>query len=180
MSYYTGVGDYYSGKGDPGLFGAIGSVLGKVGKVAGAVLPGPIGGVVRGVSSLISGGQPTGSTVPVPRPAVPQQRALTTPRGPIPSIGPVSGMTINERRTAFGGMPTCASGACAPGYHLDKTLGVKCVRNRRTNYTNPRALSRAAKRLDGFVGVARKALKSTNYKVVSKNYKQNWRKPLKR
>jgi hypothetical protein len=54
------------------------------------------------------------------------------------------------------------------------------VRNRRTNYTNPRALSRAAKRLDGFVGVARKALKTTNYKVVNKSYKQNWRKPLKR
>jgi hypothetical protein len=102
-------------------------------------------------------------------------RITTTPT-------PVPGLTGSMQRLIPGGATgyTCGSGSCPTGYHLDKTTRTKCVRNRKVNYANPRALSRAAKRMDGFVGVARKALKATNYKVVSKSYKQNWRKPLKR
>jgi len=42
-------------------------------------------------------------------------------------------------------------------------------RRRRMNYGNTKALRRADRRIDGFVKVARGALKHTNYKVVSKS-----------
>ena len=45
---------------------------------------------------------------------------------------------------------------------------VKRKKRRRMDYGNIKALRRADRRLDGFVGVARKALKHTNYKVVSR------------
>lgn len=170
MSYYTGRGDYYSGKGDPGLFGVIGSALRGVG----SILPGPFGAVAKGLGGLIGGG---GGAVPPPRNVV---------RGPIPQLNipaiPTPGFGGAVARALPGGSSGygCATGGCETGYHLDKTRGEKCVRNRRTNYTNPKALSRAAKRMDGFVTVARKALKTTKYKVVNESFKQNWRKPLKK
>ena len=42
-------------------------------------------------------------------------------------------------------------------------------KRRRMNYTNVRALKRADRRIDGFVKEAKKALKHTNYRVVSKS-----------
>ena len=176
MTYYTGMGDYYSGKGDPGLFSALGSLGRGITGFAGKFLPGPAGAIAK-VAHRALGGRPTTGTRPVPGPRMPVSMTPVTGGLPIPRI-PSFGPQVPSAPAAMGG--ACASNGCAPGYHLDKTEGVKCVRNRRTNYTNPRALSRAAKRLDGFVGVARKALKTTNYKVVSKSYKQNWRKPLKK
>lgn len=173
MSYYTGRGDYYSGKGDlfGSIIGGLGSLVSTAGKVAGAAIPGVGGLVSAGASALggiLSG---SGSTV---KPT----QGVALPFGP--SIPQMSG----------GGSGSCGSGACNSGYHLNKTdhynrqgfvpAQSTCVRNRRTNYTNPRALARAAKRMDGFVGVARKALKSTNYKVVAKSFRANYRKPLKR
>lgn len=173
MSYYTGMGDYYSGKGDPGFASILGGIVGTVGKVAGSILPG--GGAIttatKAISTALSGGSSTKSlrgTSNVPT----IQQPTRTP-----------GIVGTMQRLIPGGASgyQCGGGnPCGSGYHLDKTTKSKCVRNRRTNYTNPAALSRAAKRLDGFVGVARKALKTTNYKVVSKSFKQNWRKPLKR
>lgn len=163
MSYYTGRGDYYSGKGDPGIFSTLGSIVGTVGKIA----SNPIGYVSSAIAKASS-----------PRTATVAASSLTSGLR-LPT--PVPGIQGTIQRAIPGGQSgyTCGSG-CAPGYHLDKTKGVKCVRNRKVNYTNPRALSRAAKRMDGFVTVARKALKSTNYKVVAKSYKANYRKPLKR
>lgn len=171
MSYYTGRGDYYSGKGDPGFASILGGIIGTAGKIASAVVPG-IGTVVNAGTSAVSKAL-TGTTRP------------SLPAVPVPSIPaqPVPGLTGIAQRMVPGGASgyQCGGGnPCESGYHLDKTDHVKCVRNRRTNYANPRALSRATKRLDGFVTIARKAMKSTNYKVVSKSYKQNWRKPLKR
>lgn len=171
MSYYTGRGDYYSGKGDPGFLSTLGGIIGTAGKIVGTVVPG-----VRTATGIVSSAltstakpknimTPTGMSIPASVPAIP------TP-----------GLTGVAQRLVPGGASgyQCGSGSCDSGYHLDKTTRSRCVRNRKTNYTNPRALSRATKRLDGFVTVARKAMKSTNYKVVSKSYKQNWRKPLKR
>lgn len=57
--------------------------------------------------------------------------------------------------------------AALPGGNPLFTLGGK--RRRRMNYGNTKALTRASRRVDGFVGVARKALKHTGYKVVSKH-----------
>ena len=42
-------------------------------------------------------------------------------------------------------------------------------KRRRMNYGNVKALRRADRRIDGFVKVARNALKHTNYKVVSRS-----------
>ncbi len=170
MSYYSGTGDYYSGKGDPGFFSTLGNIIGGAGKIASAAIPG-VGGIVRAGTSAIQkvmgGGSPTGLRLPTAPPSIPASR---TP-----------GVTGFVQRAVPGGASGYQCGAgCGTGYHLDKTTKTRCVRNRKTNYTNPRALSRAAKRMDGFVSVAKKALKSTNYKVVNKSYKQNYRKPLKR
>lgn len=41
-------------------------------------------------------------------------------------------------------------------------------RRRRMNYANGKALTRAIRRQDGFVKLARKALKGSGYKIVSK------------
>lgn len=166
MSYYSGTGDYYSGKGDPGFFSTLGGIVGGAAGIASKVLPGPIGAAAGGVSRLLSG----------------SSRGLATP-GPVPRIpaNPNPGLRGAAQRLVPGGSSgySCNSG-CGTGYHLDKTTQSKCVRNRKTNYTNPKALSRATKRVDGFVSVAKKALKSTKYKVVNESYKQNWRKPLKK
>lgn len=160
MSYYTGRGDYYSGKGDPGLLSVVGKVAGVVSK-----LPGPLGFVGSTVQKL------TGSSSS-------KSTQLTIP-GRVPAI-PTPGLGGYVQRAIPGGQSGYMGASCTAGYHLDKTTRSKCVRNRSMNYTNPRALARSAKRLDGFVGVARKALKSTNYKVVTKSYKQGYRKPAKR
>jgi len=177
MSYYTGKGDYYSGKGD---FGSIlGGILGTAGKVVSAAIPGVGGLIGAGASALgnvLSGsGSVTIPTIPRSTPTVPRSTGLGV------ALPFATGTQVQT---------SSCGGQCTPGYHLNKTdhynrqgfvpAKSTCVRNRKTNYTNPRALARSAKRLDGFVAVARKAMKSTNYKVVSKSYKQNWRKPLKR
>lgn len=169
MSYYTGRGDYYSGKGDPGLGSLLGGVLGGISKVA-RYVPG-VGGAISAVAGtaakVVSGS---------PRPALPQ---ITPPSIPVPVPG-FMGAVQRAIPGGASGYQCGGSNPCSSGYHLDKKHRAKCVRNRKVNYTNPAALSRAAKRMDGFVTVARRALKTTNYKVVAKGYKQNWRKPLKR
>lgn len=166
MSYYTGVGDYYSGKGDPGLFGSIGSVIGKVGGLVGSILPGPIGAGAKLASKLFTGTKST----------------ARAPRAPTPTPG-MRG--ILERAVPGGrtGYECGSSNGCSPGYHLNKggeNPKTYCVKNRKTNYANPKALSRAADRMDGFVSIARKGLKHTPYKIVNKNYRSNWRKPTKK
>jgi len=55
-----------------------------------------------------------------------------------------------------GGCPTGPSICCPKGHHPDKKFGVKCVRNRRMNPLNHRALRRAIRRMDGFEGIAKK------------------------
>ena len=139
MSYYTGQGDYYSGKGDPGLFSFLGKAVGTVARVGTSMLPGPVGAIGRTFTSKLPSFAPK---APV-GPAVPRISLPTTTRGYSPGK-PVA--------TTPMGMP----------YFVKK-------RGRRMNYGNVKALRRADRRIDGFVGVARKALKHTNYKVVSRS-----------
>lgn len=56
-------------------------------------------------------------------------------------------------------------GCCPTGYHLAKDGSGRCVRNRRMNPANPKALRRAMRRTDGFVKLAKRALKGTGYAV---------------
>lgn len=128
--------------GDPGLFG------GLVGAVKGFVTGGPLGAVSGAVSGF-RGPQ---------RPAAPTNIAL-------PAIGARTGITVNRpgfvgaaQRAVPGGATGTMQIACPSGYHPNKTgyflksgqyvaPGTRCVKNRRRNPLNPRALSRAMGRL---------------------------------
>lgn len=48
------------------------------------------------------------------------------------------------------------NGCCPSGYHPAKDGTARCVRNRRMNVTNPRALRKAMRRIDGFGRLARR------------------------
>lgn len=169
-------GDYYQAG---GIFGTIGSVLGKVTKVASKVLPGPPGAIAGAIGSAIFPRQFTGPMA--------QQRTIPAPTG---IMGPGPGTQIQT--TPYLGLPVhTGAGGCASGFHLNKSdyflkngtfiaAGTKCVRNRKMNPGNSRALRRGVRRSEAFVGLARRALKGTGKKVVAQGYRSNWRKPLKK
>ena len=84
------------------------------------------------------------------------QQFPPAPGGSLPELpgrtGP--GMTLGGEILPATGCPTAA---CCSGFHLNKQRGCdgappgsKCVRNRKMNALNPRALRRATRRLKGF------------------------------
>jgi hypothetical protein len=154
MSYYTGQGDYYSGKGDPGLFGFIGKALGTVARVGTSLIPGPVGSLARAATSRLPSFTP--SRAPVGPPAPPRFTAPPVLRAGPARAGPGQGTAVAT---------VAAGGQCVPGYHLDKQTGTYCVRNRRMNPANPKALRRAIRREKAFIGLARTALRGTGYKI---------------
>ena len=142
------------GIGDPGLFGALGSI---VGKVAGVVrnIPGPIGWGAGAAQKLLS----------------PQQRSQGIPGlPPVPWAGlpqiPKPGLEgTMERLLPFGetGMIDAPTVGAPSGYHVNKTAywrhdeagewqfipaESRWVKNRRRNPLNPRAASKAIGRLE--------------------------------
>lgn len=144
------------GVGDPGLFGSIGSILGKVAGVA-KRLPGPIGWAgsavqkITGALGAPKAAGPSGWEAPVgfPRPQLPQ---VPTPgiRGFV-QRGLVGGETGYETAAPPIGAPS--------GYHVNKTAyflkdgtyvpeGSRWVKNRHRNPLNPRAASRAIGRIE--------------------------------
>ena len=150
MAYYL-TGDYYmSAAGDPGIFGSIFS--GIKGAVGGLLSGGPLGAISGGIRGF------TAST----RPSVTAAAALR----PLPQAG-TPRMTFGQRiRTA--GQALIPGGVepgvgCPPGYHLDKQTQTKCVRNRRMNPGNARALRRAIRREASFVGLAKRTLRGSGY-----------------
>jgi len=52
---------------------------------------------------------------------------------------------------------------------VDPRTGMPRARRRRINYANPKALRRATRRTEGFVRLAKSAMKDTGWKVVSKS-----------
>ncbi len=69
----------------------------------------------------------------------------------------------------FGGCPTGPSMCCPKGHHPDKKFGVKCVRNRRMNPLNPRALRRALRRVDQFESFVNRTAKLTGLRLAKKS-----------
>lgn len=149
MSYY-GAGDYYGA-------GGIGSFL---------------KGAARTAVSFVTGGP-----VAAARTAVTQ---LGAPRG---LIAPPAGRPVVN--LPFSGAPGAGIGSFGTPAHV-ATVGsrrfyTKDGRPRRIrrdgrpydipsmNPGNTKALTRASRRIDKFVSVARSAMKHTNYKVVSKS-----------
>ena len=121
-------------------------------------LPGDvgIGGSLGGIITQIM------QRIPLPRLPIPRRLPpgpTPGPRGRIPIPIPIP---IPYPEGLFGGNG-CATDACCKGQHLDKQTGTKCVRNRRMNPLNPRALKRAirrATRFEAFVKSNRKSLRS--------------------
>lgn len=140
--------------GDPGLF----SFLGKVGKAAlgGAVglLTGGPGGAIAGITSGFAP-QPRGE-LQLPMSAPPG----SFPTGPGTSVQKVPGVRGAVQRALPGGATGFQAVGCPPGFHANKAdyflrdgtfvaAGTRCVRNRRRNPLNPRALRRAVARVEG-------------------------------
>ena len=151
--------------GDPGLFGFIGKAIGTVARVAGSVLPGPIGTVARVIggqlvqakpikqASLQGGSLPgIGYGGPARGPAIPIGAAK-----PFQGVVPPSILTLPGTVDQFA-TPRPGVGCDQPGFHRNRTgyytkrygwveKGSVCVKNRRRNPLNPRALSRSLARL---------------------------------
>lgn len=131
MGYLHNRGDYGSYRGDPGILGSIGRVLGGV---VGNLVPGGsiVSSAVRAVSGMVSRGNPRSM------PAAPggMQLPVFGNRG-----APAKQVTVNKQ-------------------------GMVVAKRRRMNVTNAKALRRAIRRTDGFVKLAKKALKGTGYTVA--------------
>lgn len=149
MAYYM-TGDYYGSAGDPGLF----SFIGKAIKTVGGLLPGPIGAVARFGGGLLD------------RPSAPARQPLAVPFSNVVQQGTGGRSMFSRLRTAGqalipGGVEPGAG--CPSGYHLDKQTQSKCVKNRRMNPGNARALRRSIRREAAFIGLAKRALKGSGY-----------------
>lgn len=122
--------------------GIFGTLVGVGKKIAGRVIRATPAGAIAGAAYDII--KKRGAAAPAPQRVVPP-----------PPMG-----TLMEKRGQ--------QGVLGPG--TEGTMVGRVPRKRPTiNYGNVKALKRADRRIDGFVKVARSALKHTNYKVVSKS-----------
>jgi len=148
VSYYRG--DYYRGdyyRGDIGsFFKKAARAVG--GAVAGFVTGGPVGAVTGALGSL---GRAGGSSATAP---------ITYPAATQPFVGPA--IRIGSKI-----IPPLLAGKEA--VDLIKGLnpfGGSNGKRRTMNHLNPKALSRATRRVEGFVKKARKAVSPLGYTVV--------------
>jgi hypothetical protein len=141
VGYYM-AGDYY---GAGGIFGDIfGGIVGGVKGFLGGGVTGAISGAVSGFK-----GQPKSSGQIYTGPMIPSIAPM--PQGS--TIVPTPGVTGVVQRLVPGG---------ATGYDV-------VVRKRpRMNVANPKALRRAIRREQGFVKLARRALKGTGYQITTR------------
>lgn len=143
MPYYQGdyyQGDYYQGD----LFGFLKKGFSAVTGLAGSILPGPIGGLAK-LASRVTRGQASRSTL-----RAAQARQVQASRGYVQPTMARQPMIIPK-----------------PGGSGIQKMGYP-EKRRRMNVTNDKALRRAIRRTNGFVKLAKKALKGSGYKVVSK------------
>jgi len=158
MGYYNRpMGDYATGgygmhRGDPGLLGFLGKAVKSVWKVAkpiiGTAIGGPIGGLILGGTVGVAAGKalvPVGTTPPAPP--------------SMPGVGLIQPVVAGVVQGAMAGR--AMGGVCPSGWHPDKATGTRCVRNRRMNVANPRALRRSMRRVKGFEKLARKTISFT-------------------
>ncbi len=162
MSYYNRpMGDYRTGgygypMGDPGLFGFLGKVIKKAAPVLGRFF-GPVGAIAGAVIGGVEAGK-----MMVPTPAAYGAHGVPAPPTSMPGAGLMVAQGLGAAAAGFVGAQQ-AAGACAAGYHprKDKRLPFKCVRNRRMNIANPRALRRGMRRVKGFEKLARRTISFT-------------------
>lgn len=179
MSYYgRPMGDYktYGYAGDPGF---LQDLWGGVKRVGGAVLrqafPGPaaIYDIARGKPAPPPGALPSPGWPGAGAPSVPTSFPGIGARGPS-MLG--QGFTFPTASTrgmvpgypSRGGRVLPVNGCCPTGYHLAKDGSGACVRNRRMNVANPRALRRAMRRVQGFEKLARRTITFTRRTKLKK------------
>lgn len=146
--------------------GGLKRLVGRAAPVIGGAVAGPFGAI--GARALLGGGSPVLKGAP----------SRHTGNRPGLDIGDVSDFV---RRLTPGGArgrgrvsPDPQTGKCPVGYHPAKD-GNGCVRNRRTNVGNARALARALRRAEGFEKLARRtvnALRSGPKKFKSRAKKR--------
>jgi len=156
MSYYRG--DYYRGdsgnyyKGDPFL-----------GAIAGAVARRVVAPLARKAGRWI-GRQTVGGLIGRTAGAAATAATVVSVGREVMRPGPGRPIEIDVRNMLPGGEPMISRGDCPPGYHLNKADGPKgakgtyCVKNRRMNPLNPRALKRGLRRAEDFEKFARRTV----------------------
>lgn len=173
MSYYRPpMGDYktYGYAGDPGF---LSSLWKGVKKLAPAVLGFAAGGIPGAIAGLgAGGGKPTPQLPSVPgtlggQIAFPGGVSVSGAWQPGQAVVPGRGRLPPYTAAGPGVLPGGGrGGSMVPsGYHFAKDGSGRLVRNRRMNVANPKALRRAMRRTDGFVKLAKRALKGTGYAV---------------
>jgi len=155
--YYRSAGDYATGgygrpMGDPGLLGFLGKIVKPIWKAAkpiiGSVLFGPVGAAVGGAAAGVAAGK---ALVPTTTPAAPTS---------MPGAGMMAAQALGTAAGAYMGA-RAMGGLCPSGYHPAKDGSGRCVRNRRMNVANPRALRRSMRRVKGFEKLARRTISFT-------------------
>jgi hypothetical protein len=169
--YYRG--DYYRGdyyRGD-GILSAVGKFVGGVAKGVVSLLPGPAGAVLRGVTGVGRGSVALGPTagpagipglgyLPPPGGSLPISQYPVGPQQPVGTMLPggfvqqcgIKGTRPNKSgyyRQAVKGNPESA-------VYIPK--GSVCVKTRRLNVANVRALRKAIRRATGFAKLSRRVL----------------------
>jgi len=170
MSYYSPyMGDYktYGYAGDPGFLSSLWKGIKSVAlPILGGLIAGPAGVAVGG--AMTRPGTPP--ILPPTRPGFPQiGGAISFPGGTSVGLGFTPSRVPGRGRlppfTAAGPGVLPGGGitgqGCPSGYHLDKKTGTRCVRNRRMNIANPRALRRSMRRVQGFEKLARRTITFT-------------------
>lgn len=163
MSYYMPqTGDYktYGYAGDPGFLSSLWGGIKRIAKpilAAAFPVPAAIYSAVRHkpqpTYSFPGGAAGAGLALPLAF----QRGGRMPPPGRMPAIGlgPQAG---------FGGRAAAVApvdGCCPSGFHLAKDGSGRCVRNRRMNIANPRALRRSMRRVQGFEKLARRTITFT-------------------
>jgi len=170
MPYYQyPAGDYRTygyGQGDPGFLSSLWKGIKKIALPAvGFALGGPAGAALAGGLSGM------GRTPPIMRQAVAQPRqAIAFRAGPIaarstdfyPPVPQFAGTPMAKPRVVgMENLGGTAAGCCPVGFHLAKSGPPRCVRNRRMNVANPRALRRSMRRVQGFEKLAKRTISFT-------------------
>jgi len=158
MSYYGrpqgdyGTGGYGYQGGDPGLFSFLAMVVPKVVKFFKKPAVKAVVAAAAGAGAVEVGTQVMGPSI---MPSAP----VSMPGGAIPGSGMM--LPMAQPRGARAVVGIAPGGVCPVGYHPRKSDGAVCVRNRRMNVANPRALRRGMRRVQGFERLARKTIRFT-------------------
>ena len=169
MSYYRPpMGDYktYGYAGDPGF---LSSLWKGIKKVAPAIIGGIVGGPAGAIIGGIGGSKPTPPSLPgtlggqISFPGGVAVSGAWQPGQMVPGRGRLPPYTATGPGVLPGGGR--GGGMCPSGYHMAKDGSGRLVRNRRMNVANPKALRRSIRRTEGFVKLAKRALKGTGYAV---------------